>query len=262
MSVYQELAELENHGGSAALCTVTHSRGSTPRQVGSKMLVYPDGRVSGTIGGGEMESRVITTALDVIDKGLPQKLDFSFSDPAQGDAGVCGGQMEVFVDPVQPKPTIVVIGAGHVGQAVVHLAHWLGFHVIVSDDRPEFATPDAAPYADKYLIGTAAELANTIEINPHTYLVLTTRNSGLDVEGLPALLDSQAAYIGAIGSKRRWQITRKKLKELGISKKKLDAVVSPMGIEINADSPEEIAVSILSEIIMLRRGGDGKRMKS
>jgi xanthine dehydrogenase accessory factor len=209
-----------------------------------------------------MERRVITAALDVIAKGIPQKLDISLSDPEKGDLGVCGGQMEVFVEPVQPKPTIVVIGAGHVGQAVVHLAHWLGFHVIVSDDRPEFATPDVAPNADKYLLGTVAELANTIKINPHTYLVLTTRNNRLDVDGLPALLESQAAYIGVIGSKRRWQITRKNLKELGVSKKKLDAVVSPMGMEINAETPEEIAVSILSEIIMLRRGGDGKRMKS
>lgn len=262
MSVYQELAEIENNGGSAALCTVVYSRGSTPRHVGSKMLVYPDGKVSGTVGGGEMENRLIVAALEVIATGLSRKIEYSLSDPTQGDPGICGGEMEVFVEPIQPEATIVVIGAGHVGQAVVHLADWLGYRVVVSDDRPEFCTPEAAPGADKYLPGTIAELADTLEINAHTYLVLTTRNSPLDVAGLPALLDSKAAFIGVIGSKRRWEITRKKLKELGVSKKKLDMVISPIGIEINAESPEEIAMSILSEIIMLRRGGDGKQMKS
>ena len=262
MHLYQELAAIEARGGSAALCTVTYSQGSTPRQAGSKMLVYPDGTVSGTIGGGEMESRVITAALEVIAKGRPERLEYSLSDPKKGDPGVCGGQMEVFVEPVISKATIVVVGAGHVGRAVVHLAAWLGYRVVVSDDREEFVAPDKAPGADEYVAGNLEELPQNMKINAQTYLVLTTRNSGIDVSGLPALLDTPAAFIGVIGSKRRWQITREKLIEQGISKKKLDKVISPMGIEINAESPEEIALSILSEIVMLQRGGDGKRMNS
>src|SRR5215510_8229274 len=125
-AIYRALAEIEKDGKPAALCTVIRSEGSTPRHVGSKMLVYPDGRFTGTVGGGEMESRVIKAALESIRSGETQMLSYTMADPARGDPGVCGGQVEVFVEPILPAPTVVVIGAGHVGRAVAHLAKWLG----------------------------------------------------------------------------------------------------------------------------------------
>jgi xanthine dehydrogenase accessory factor len=170
--------------------------------------------------------------------------------------------MEVFVEPVLPKPTLVVVGAGHVGSAVVHLARWLGFRVAVSDDRPEFCTPEAIPEADEYLPISLVELPNRLTIQPWTYIVLTTRGVNIDVAGLPALLDSPAGYIGVIGSRRRWATAQKQLLEAGVPPEKLARVSSPMGLELNAETPEEIAVSILAEIIMLRNGGDGKVMNS
>jgi xanthine dehydrogenase accessory factor len=261
-SIFEAVLELEKKGEPGVLCTVIRSEGSTPRNVGSKMLVYPDGRIEGTVGGGEMESRVIAEALDAYADGKARIVTYRMVDPEQGDPGVCGGQMEVFVEPVMPAPQIVIIGGGHVGKAVVHLAKWLGFRVIVTDDRPEFAAPESTPGADAYYSIPMSQLPEHLEITPWTYLILTTRGVDIDVPGLPALINSNAGYIGVIGSKRRWTMSKKKLHEEGIQEDKLEQVYSPIGLEINAETPEEIAVSILAEIIMLRRGGDGQPMSS
>jgi xanthine dehydrogenase accessory factor len=221
------------------------------------MLVYADGRTLGSVGGGELESRVLAEARQVLVDSTPRLLAFNMSEPERGDPGVCGGQVEVFVEPIQPQPLLVVIGAGHVGRAVVHLASWLGFRVAVSDDRAEFANPEALPGADDYYPVPLAELTSHLEITPWTYLILTTRGVDIDVPGLPALLDSPAAFIGVIGSKRRWATTRQQLLEAGILPEKLDRVRSPVGIELHAETPEEIAVSIMAEIIQQRRVKSG-----
>lgn len=259
-SLYEALTELEARNGAGALCTLIRSRGSTPRHTGSKMLVYPDGTIIGTVGGGELENRVIAEARQSIVDGRTRLLEYSMADPARGDPGVCGGQVEVFVEPLQPKPTVVVIGAGHVGRAVAALAHWMGYRVVVNDDRPGFAAPEATPGGDEYIPTTMDELSRHMDINPWTYLVLTTRGMNVDVQGLPALLDSNAGYIGLIGSKRRWGAARKQMLANGVASEKLDRVRSPIGLELNAETPEEIAVSIMAEIVMLRNGGTGKAM--
>ncbi len=259
-SIYRALADLELHNQAGALCTIVRSRGSTPRHTGSKMLVYWDGSFIGTVGGGELENRVIREAKEALRDAAPRTLEYSMTDPARGDPGVCGGQVEVFVEPILPRPTLVVIGSGHVGKAVAHLAHWLDFRVVVSDDRPDFCTPEAVPGGDAYIMSSMAELPSQMEITPWTYLVLTTRGANVDMQGLPALLDSPAAYIGVIGSQRRWATTRKHLLGQGIPPEKLERVRSPIGLELNAETPEEIAVSILAEIIMLRQGGSGQVM--
>jgi xanthine dehydrogenase accessory factor len=225
------------------------------------MLVYPDGKFIGTVGGGELENRVIKAALDSMKTGIAQTLLYSMVDPSRGDPGVCGGTVEVFVEPILPPATIVVIGGGHVGKAVVHLAKWLGFRVAVSDDRAEFCNPESVPGADAYYPVPMSELPDQLNVTPQTYLVVTSRGSAIDAAGLPPLLDSQAGYIGVIGSKRRWLTTVKALKEKGIPDETIARVHSPMGIELNAETPEEIAVSILAEILMLRDRGTGKMMK-
>ncbi|MBK9208382.1 MAG: XdhC family protein [Anaerolineales bacterium] len=261
-SIYQALAELEKNNQSAALCTVTKSEGSTPRHVGSKMLVHPDGNFIGTVGGGELENRVIKAALESIQNETAQTLAYSMADPSRGDPGVCGGQVEVFVEPILPTPLLIVIGAGHVGKAVVHLAKWLGFRVAVSDDRAEFCTPESIPEADAYYPVAMDELPKHITIDKRTVLILTTRGSAIDAAGLSPLLDSAAAYIGIIGSKRRWATTVKALKDKGVSDEKIARVHSPVGLELQAETPEEIAVSIMAEVMMLKEKGTGKSMKS
>ena len=260
-SIFQALAELEKNNETAALCTVTGSEGSTPRHVGSKMLVYPDGHFIGTVGGGELENRVIKAALESINSETAQTLSYTMADPSRGDPGVCGGQVEVFVEPILPTALLVVIGAGHVGKAVVHLAKWLGYRVAVSDDRAEFCNPESTPDADAYYPVTMDELPKHINIDKRTVLILTTRGSAVDAAGLPPLLDSPAAYIGIIGSKRRWATTVKALKEKGIPDEKIAKVHSPMGLELQAETPEEIAVSIMAEVMMIKDKGTGKSMK-
>jgi xanthine dehydrogenase accessory factor len=260
MSIFQALADLDSKGERGVLCTIVSSQGSTPRHAGSKMVVYPDGHYIGSVGGGELESRVISDALNAIENGKSRLLEFSMVDPKAGDPGICGGSVEIYLEVIMGKPEILIIGGGHVGRAVAHLAKWLGFRVGISDDRPEFCTPEANPDADEFYPVSLADLPKVKTISPTTYLILTTRGVAVDVPGLPALLATNAGYIGIIGSKRRWMTTRKELENAGVAQEKIQKVQSPMGLELNAETPEEIAVSILAEIIMLRNGGTGHRM--
>jgi xanthine dehydrogenase accessory factor len=260
MSLYRQLAEIEAGGQQAALATVIRTQGSVPRHSGSKMIIFRDGKTHGTIGGGEMESQVIEAAVEAIDSRETKLLHYEFRDPSEGHVGVCGGEMEVFVEPVEIPPKLVVVGAGHVGQAMVHLGHWLGYHVVACDDREEFAAENYVPEADEVIHCKLKDLTKQTEIHANTFLVLTTRGVDIDLEALPALLESPAAYIGVIGSRRRWETTAHALKESGVAEEKIRKVTSPMGLEINAETPEEIAVSIFAEMIQKQQGGTGQSM--
>lgn len=252
MTLFQALVEIEKNNGTGALCTIIRSKGSTPRHVTSKMLVYPDGHIMGTVGGGEVENRVIKEAVKAMNDKTPRLLAYNMANPERGDPGVCGGQVEIYVEPIIPKPVLVVVGVGHVGKAVAHLAKWLGFIVAVTDDRPDFCNPQAVPEADEFYPLPLEELSSHLNITPWTFIVLTTRGMDVDVRGLPSLLETNAAYIGVIGSKRRWATTTKKLLDAGVPSKLVEGVHSPIGLEIHAETPEEIAVSIMAEIIKLQ----------
>jgi xanthine dehydrogenase accessory factor len=260
--MFHEITNIIEKQERAVLCVLVQTKGSTPRLAGSKMLVYPDGRISGTIGGGEMEHRVVQEALQALEDGKTRLLSYKMTDPEHGDPGVCGGQLEVYLEPILPQKTVVVVGAGHVGKAVASLAKWLGFHLIVSDDRPDFAVPEVIPDADAYHTGTMTELIESYQIHNQTHFVLTTRGVDVDAEGLPKILQTPASYIGVIGSRRRWETTKKQLLEAGISAEQIGRIHSPIGLELKAETPEEIAVSIMAEIIMLMKGGDGSEMKA
>jgi xanthine dehydrogenase accessory factor len=261
-TIYQIAAELQERGESFVMCTITAAQGSTPRHAGSKMLVYENGEFTGTVGGGELEHRVLDEAWMAIADGKPRKVNYSMTDPSRGDPGLCGGQVEVFMEPVLPPQKLIIIGGGHVGKAVAHLAKWLGFRVAISDDRTEFCTPEMNPDADEFYPVSMAELPAHVNINRQTYLVLTTRGVSTDVPGLPALLGTRAAYIGVIGSRRRWSMTVKGLKENGIEDAAITRIHSPIGLELQAETPEEIAVSILAEIVMVRNAASGKKMST
>lgn len=253
MTLYQSILEIEKNNGTGALCTIIRSKGSTPRHVTSKMLVYPDGRIVGTVGGGEVENRVIKEAIKAMNERTPHLLSYNMANPERGDPGVCGGQVEIYVEPLIPKNVLVVVGVGHVGKAVAHLAKWLGFIVAVTDDRPEFCNPGSVPEADAFYPIPLEELPSKLDITPWTYIVLTTRGINVDIPGLPPILASKAAYIGVIGSKRRWATTKKKLVDNGVPAELIKRVHSPIGLEIHAETPEEIAVSIMAEIIELQQ---------
>jgi len=255
-----ELMAAQELGEPVVLATIIRARGSVPRQSGSKMLIYDDGRISGTIGGGEMESRVVQEAQACLADGQTRIVPYSLVEPERGDPGLCGGEVEVYLEPYAPPATLLVIGCGHVGKAVASLAYWLGYRVVLNDDRPELVTPENIPEADLYLPGGIDELLEQVQIHNNTHIVVLTRNVTIDRQILPRLAQTPAPYIGVIGSRRRWQETKKLLVTDGLSEDDLRRFHSPIGLELNAESPEEIAVSIMAEIIMLRRGGTGERM--
>lgn len=215
------------------------------------MLIYADGTTSGSVGGGEMEARVREMALGLLESGKPATLSYALVDPASGDPGVCGGEVELYLEPHMPTTTVYVIGAGHVGRAVMELASWLGYRVVVWDDRPELL---------EEMYGADGELSETVggsiadalvekPIDAHTRIVMVTRNVSLDVEIMPVLLASAAPTIGLMGSQRRWETTRAKLVDAGVDEALFDKVHSPLGVEIAAETPKEIAVSVLAELI-------------
>jgi xanthine dehydrogenase accessory factor len=218
------------------------------------MLIYEDGRTSGTIGGGELEARVVATAQDILADGKPRLLPYSLVDPGRGDPGVCGGEMELYLEGYLPPPTVLVIGCGHVGQAVAGLAHWLGFRVVVTDDRAELATPAQIPDADLYLPGDFADVLPQLTITRNTFVVVVTRNVLVDQQILPHLAHTAAPYVGVMGSKRRWLETRRLLLADGLPEEALARFHSPIGLELKAENPREIAVSIMAEIILRQRG--------
>ncbi len=253
--IYTRLAQAVKEDQPVALCAVVMTRGSVPRRPGSKMLVYPDGTFEGTVGGGELEFRVRQAAQEALQDGRPRYLTYNMVDPKKGDPGVCGGEVHVYIEPVLPPPTLVVIGAGHVGKAVVHLAKWLGWKVVLCDQREEWCRPERIPGADEYLVIHPAQLPQHLDITSRTFFVLVTPGTQIDVETLPALLPTATPYIGVIGSRRRWATTRKMLiEEKGIPEEQVDRVVSPIGLEIGAETPEEIALSIMAQVVGVYRG--------
>ncbi len=260
-TIYQALAEIEKNNRSAALATIIRSHGSTPRHGTSKMLVYEDGSTLGTVGGGELERRVRAEALAAMQAGQSRNLSYTLNDPSKGDAGICGGTVEVFVEVILPKAMLLIVGAGHVGKAVAHLAKWLGFRVVIAENRAEYCTPAHIPDGDEYIPCAMNEITEKISLNAQSYVVMATSGADVDAEALPALLDSDAAYIGVIGSKRRWLAAVKLLQERGVPQERIQRVHSPIGLEIEAETPEEIAVSIMAEILMIRHGGTGKPMR-
>jgi xanthine dehydrogenase accessory factor len=262
-AVFEALLKANAEGDPVALATVVSTQGSTPRHVGSKMLVRTDGSITGSIGGGMMESRVIQEALAALGDGVARMPTYTLNSLQDGDPGVCGGTVQIFIEPINIAPTLLVIGGGHVGKALVELGKWIGYRVILSDDRAEFCNADYAPGLDGYVVCKPAEVPQQTRITAQTFIAAVTRGMPVDVNLIPALLATDAPYIGLIGSRRRWALTIQALKmEHGMSDAQLARIHSPIGLELQAETPHEIAVSIMAEITMIRRGGDGRPISS
>ncbi len=245
--ILRELVDAMGRGEPVVSATVVRTSRSVPRHAGSRMLVYGDGRTSGTIGGGEMEHRVRIEAVAALADGKPRLTTYSLVDPGEGDPGVCGGEVDIYVEPHMPPSTMYIIGAGHVGKAVSDLAHWLGYRTVVWDDRDEIVAE--IENADATVSGPIDEALEQQRVTETTSIIMVTRNVPLDLQLLPSLIATPAPYIGLMGSRRRWETTRSQLIENGMSESDLEKVHSPIGIEIQAETPEEIAVSIMAEVI-------------
>jgi len=253
-TLYAQIAQAVAEGQSVALATLVHVDGSAPRELGSKMLVYPDGRIAGTIGGGAMEADVIEAAIRALARGEPRLLHYELRDPAEGDLGICGGEAEVFVDVIAPRPTLLVVGAGHVAMPVAELGYQCGFRVVVLDDRPEMVSEERFPHAAERLAGDIVTQLGELELTSQWHVVIVTRGHAHDLEALRVVVGSQAAYVGMIGSRRKVHTVYDRLIADGVPQSLLERVHAPIGLDIGAQTPAEIAVSILAEIIWLRKG--------
>jgi xanthine dehydrogenase accessory factor len=251
--ILTDLAEATEARRPVALVTVVATRRSAPRRAGTKMLVHADGRRIGTVGGGAMEARVVAEAARALRDGRTRFLEYDLVDADRGDPGVCGGEISIYVEPYMPAPTVLVVGCGHVGAAVIDLAHWLGYRTVATDDRVELVTEEALPNADVLLPGSIGDVLDTFEITTDTSIVVVTRSADVDVRVIPRLLETPAAYIGVMGSRRRWQITRDQLLSSGVDETRLEQIHNPVGIDLGAETLEEIAVSILAEVIASNR---------
>jgi xanthine dehydrogenase accessory factor len=258
--VLRELVAAIDAGEPVVLATVVGTCHSVPRHAGSKMLIRPGGRHTGSVGGGAVEARVVADALAALAREEPQLTHYALNGgPGSGDAGLgpCGGELTVYLEPHVPPPTVLVVGCGHVGRAVADLAHWLGFRVIAVDSRAEMVTPGLLPDADLRLTGPIEEVLRQTRITAATSIVVTTSSVEADVVALPLLLASPAAYVGVLGSRRRWQATCRELAARGLPGDALGRVRSPVGLDLGAETPREIALAVMGEIVASRRRGAG-----
>ena len=253
MDLFEEIVKMRRAGQSGALATIVHTNGSIPSYESSRMLVREDGSISGTIGGGCVEAEVWAAAKDVMQKESPRKMVFNLNNEASYDNGlICGGTLEVFVEPILPQPVVYLFGGGHVSMAVAKAAFAAGFGIAVVDDRESFANKERFPMAQD--VHTSYEDAfEKMHPNAATYLVIVTRGHKEDMRVLAWAVRTEARYIGMIGSKRKVLSVYKALEEDGYRSEEFERVYAPMGLEIGALSPEEIAISIVAELIAVRR---------
>jgi xanthine dehydrogenase accessory factor len=254
LELFEEMVRLARGNSPCALVIVTESKGSAPRKSGAKMIVKGDGSITGTIGGGKVEREVVDAALAAIARGTPATLSL----PLTEEYGhVCGGSLLIYIEPLGLAPRLAIIGAGHVGRALATVARFAGFRVIVSDERAEYATKEQVPHAHEILHDEAEKALSELPVDADTYVVIATHSYEIDFAAVRAALKTPARYIGLIGSKRKREILFKELMAEGFSAEDLSRLQIPVGLPIGGDSPEEIAVSIVAQLIQ-KRTGNGK----
>ncbi len=252
-------------GERLALCTVVRARGSVPRHDGARMLVWPDGRILGTIGGATLEQRAIEAAVQALEAGRSQLVNYVFSthkDDADS-VGLCGGAVDVHIEVLAPDPVLLIVGAGHVAQPLARMGAAIGMTVWVIDDRSEFATAERFPDAARLEVVTydpETEVLAPLPVTPtpQTYVVLATW--GWDEPALAQLLTRPAAYIGLVASRTKARVIREMLAARGLDEATIGRLRAPAGLDLGAETPAEIALAILSEILAFRHGATGRAL--
>lgn len=254
MDIYEEIVRLRQAGRKAALATIVHTQGSIPSFQSSKLLVRDDGSFAGTVGGGCVEAEVWAAAQEVMREERPRKLTFNLNSDPRYDVGLtCGGTLEIYVEPILPQPVCYLFGGGHVSLAVARLAAQAGFGVVVVDDRPRFANRERFPEAAAVYADEWEKVFPQLAVNESSYLVIVTRGHKDDMRVLRWAVATPARYVGLIGSKRKVIEIYKILEGEGVPRETLERVHAPIGVEIGALTPEEIGVSIVAELIAVRR---------
>jgi xanthine dehydrogenase accessory factor len=257
--VFAAVADALERGEAAALVTIVSTTGSTPQRVGAKMLVFGDGRIVGTIGGGCYENDAFGKAREAILNRRPQLIHYELSDDFAQETGlICGGQMDVYIEPIEPSPELYVIGAGHVGFHLARVAQEVGFRVHVVDDREKFANAERFPTAEEIVTEDIPTWLARTPLPAHAYVVIVTRGHTNDLEALRALAPRELRYLGLIGSRAKVARIYDELTAHQMPTDALKNVHAPIGLDIGAVTPQEIAVSILAELIAVKHG----KMKS
>lgn len=253
--VFAAVNDALERGESAALVTIVSTTGSTPQRVGAKMLVFGDGRMVGTIGGGCYENDAFGKAREAIQNRRPQLVHYELDDDFAQETGlICGGQMSVYIEPIEPSPELYVIGAGHVGYSLATMAHEVGFKVHVVDDREKFANRERFPHAAEVVTEDIPTWIARTHLQPHAYVVVVTRGHTNDLDAIRALVSRDLRYLGLIGSRAKVARIYTELKSEGVDVAAMKQVHAPIGLDIGAVTPQEIGVSILAELIAVKHG--------
>jgi xanthine dehydrogenase accessory factor len=254
MDIYEELVRLRRGGRKCALATIVRVNGSIPSYPSAKMLVRDDGSIAGTIGGGCVEAEVWSAAREVMETEKPKSLDFNLGQDAVYENGlICGGQLQVYVEPVVPQPRAIIFGAGHISRSLSQVATLAGFATVIVDDRESFANRERFPEAAEVHAAAYEEVFGKLEVSDSSYLVIVTRGHRDDMRVLRWAVTAPARYVAMIGSKRKVISVVKELENEGIPREAFDRLTAPMGLDIGAVTPEEIAVSVVAEMIAVRR---------
>ena len=254
--VFEEIQRLRREGRKAALATIVQIRGSVPSFQSAKMLVRDDGSTLGSVGGGCVEAEVWSAAQDVMKEERARILSFDLTEDSMADGGlICGGRVEIFVEPVLPVPHVVIFGAGHISRQLSRIATVAGFRTSVVDNRPMYANTERFPEAENIYSDTFERAFEEIVPNENTYVVIVTRGHQEDENVLRWAVRTNAGYVGMIGSKRKVRTIVQSLEKEGISSEALDRAYMPIGLDIGAVTPEEIAVAVVAEMIHHRRAG-------
>jgi xanthine dehydrogenase accessory factor len=254
MDVYEELVRLRNSGQKCAIATIVDVRGSIPSYESAKLLVREDGSMIGTIGGGCVEAEVWTAAREVIETEKPKHLNFNLGQDAAYDNGlICGGQLDVFVEPVLPLPRAFIFGAGHISKSLSKVATLAGFGTVVVDNRESFANRERFPEAIDVHAEEYEDVFPKLAINETSYVIIVTRGHRDDMRVLKLALGTPARYLAMIGSKRKVINVLRELEKEGLPRGSFERIHAPMGLDIGAISPEEIAISVAAEMIAVRR---------
>jgi xanthine dehydrogenase accessory factor len=254
MDIFEEITKLKREGKRAALATIVNVRGSIPSVVAAKMLVRDDGSIVGTVGGGCVESDVRKGAMEVMRDEKPKTFSFNLDQRPDDDTGlVCGGSLQVFIEPIIPLPHLYIFGGGHIGLHLHQMATLAGFETIVSDDRDLYANRERFSNAHEVHAGEMAEVMAGLAPSETSYIVIVTRGHRHDMQVLRWAIDTPAHYIGMIGSSRKVLSVFEQLEAQGVAAESLKRVFAPIGLDIGAVTPEEIAIAIVAELIAVRR---------
>ena len=259
MDVFDELTRLRRAGQKCALATIVQVRGSIPSFESAKLLVREDGSLVGTIGGGCVEAEVWNAAREVIATEKPRHMSFNLGQDAAYDNGlICGGQLDVFVECISPQPAALIFGGGHISKSLAKVLDLAGFRVSVIDNREAYANRERFPEAAEVYAEEYEDVYPKLNVNESTYVVIVTRGHRDDMRVLKWAVATRARYISMIGSKRKVIAVIKELEKEGVPREAFERVYAPMGFEIGAITPEEIAISVGAEMVAMRRIPEGE----